>query len=140
MDRQLLSHWDTHPAHGIALAPLQLPRGPLLQYKAHLILRPALLEPVPPASQVVETRQGQELRAEATAVKAEGQRPWDGRVRPTYMRPVTICPTPAKHLLLSKREAREAARKSPRINEAEDGGPADLMLPTPPKWKSEPHL
>lgn len=70
MGRQLLSHWDTHPALSIALAPLQLPQGPLLQYKAHLILHPALLEPVPPASRVVETRQGQELRAAATAVKA----------------------------------------------------------------------
>lgn len=113
-----------------AAAPVQGPPHPT----------PSVAGTSAPASQVVETRQGQELRAEATAVKAGGRRPRDGRARPTSMRPMTICPTPAKHLLLSKREAREAAHKSPRINQAEDGGPADLMLPTPPKWKSEPHL
>lgn len=140
MDRQLLSHWDTRPPHSIAWPPLQLPQGPPAPVQGPPHPTPSVAGTRPSASQVVETRQGQELRAEATAVKAEGQRPWEGRVRPTYMRPVTIWPTPAKHLLLSKREARETAHKSPRINQADDGGLADLMLPTPPKWKSEPHL
>lgn len=64
----------------------------------------------------------------------------DRKVESTHIGPVRVCRTTTWHLLLSKWEATAITHKSERINQADDWGLADLMLPTPRKIEIRAHL